>query len=69
MHPNVKKALDEIPPELRSPFHGHCVEPQCLSKALEAGVDPKGGTSQVLKVRSPEMLGAKRFSANSRLFP
>jgi hypothetical protein len=41
-NPKVKSALDSIPQERRSPFHGSCAEPQCISQALDAGVE-RGG--------------------------
>ena len=28
---------------VRGPGHGRCVEPQSVSNALDAGVDPRGG--------------------------
>lgn len=52
-HPRVQQALDNIPAAQRSRSHGRCVEPACISQALNEGVDPKGGVSTVLKVRAP----------------
>ncbi|MFN8446860.1 MAG: RHS repeat-associated core domain-containing protein [Caldilineaceae bacterium] len=43
LNPQVQEVLDNIPPEQRSFSHGFCVEPQCISQALDDGVDPKGG--------------------------
>ena len=52
LHRRVQNALDAIPPSQRSPFHGRCAEPQCISRALEAGVDPAGGTMTAARVRA-----------------
>jgi len=53
LHPRVQAALDSVPPSNRSPFHGSCAEPQCISRALEAGVDPSGGKMTAARVRRP----------------
>jgi RHS repeat-associated protein len=53
LHPDVQKVLDAIPRGAQGAAHGKCVEPQCLSQALNAGVDPRGGFSAVTRVRSP----------------
>jgi RHS repeat-associated protein len=49
----VQDVLDDIPVAKRSDFHGRCAEPACISKALDAGVDPRGGTIATVKVRAP----------------
>jgi RHS repeat-associated protein len=53
VHPRVQEALDSVPEGSRSPFHGKCAEPQCISRALEAGVEPSGGRMTSFRVRSP----------------
>ena len=52
LNPQVQKMLDSVDPVLRSKSHGFCAEPQCVSQALDAGVDPRGGTSYVVDVRA-----------------
>ena len=52
LHPKVQEALDAIPQSQRSPFHGRCAEPQCISMALNAGVDPAGSTMTAVRVRA-----------------
>lgn len=52
LHPKVQEALDNVAPEQREPWHGHCAEPGCISKALNAGVDPAGGVSRAVKIRA-----------------
>lgn len=51
VHPRVQQALDSVPEGSRSPFHGACAEPQCISRAIEAGVDPAGGSMTAYRVR------------------
>src|SRR5262249_36407706 len=53
LHPKVQEALDKVPPALRSPYHGACAEPGCLSQALNEGVNPSGGVSTAVKIRAP----------------
>lgn len=53
LHRRVQAALDEIPESARSPFHGRCAEPQCISRALEAGVEPAGAEMSAARVRAP----------------
>lgn len=54
INPQVQKALDKIPPAQRSHYHGACAEVGCLSQAVNAGVNPAGGTSQAVRIRAPE---------------
>ena len=42
IHPEVQRALDDIPPSLRSDFHAGCAEPRAISEALYAGADLRG---------------------------
>ncbi|MEM7248606.1 MAG: RHS repeat-associated core domain-containing protein [Acidobacteriota bacterium] len=53
LHPEVQRVLDSIPTGERSRSHGRCVEPSCISQALDAGVDPRGGVSHVRQVKAP----------------
>ncbi|HBB87907.1 MAG TPA: hypothetical protein DC047_09850 [Blastocatellia bacterium] len=53
LHPDVEAALENVPAASRSGGHGRCAEPQALSRALEAGVDPRGGASAAQQVRGP----------------
>jgi len=50
LHPKVQAALDKVPQAQRAPWHGHCAEAGCLSQALEAGVNPAGGTSRAVNI-------------------
>jgi hypothetical protein len=52
LHPQVQQALDEIPASARSDFHGMCAEPACISRALNAGVEPTGGTMSTVRIRA-----------------
>jgi RHS repeat-associated protein len=49
----VQRALDTIPNAERSAFHGMCAETQCISQALRAGANPRGGVMSISRVRSP----------------
>lgn len=51
----VQAFLDTIPEDQQSDLHGRCVEPQCLSQALDARLmfQREGGTSVTVKVRAP----------------
>lgn len=51
-HPKVQEALDRIPAEQRSKYHGGCAEVGCLGQALDAGVNPAGGNSHAVKIRA-----------------
>ena len=52
LNPGLQKVLDETPPP-HSAFHGACAEINCISRAMDAGVDPSGGTMSVVKIRKP----------------
>jgi hypothetical protein len=52
LHPEVQAAYDAVPVAERSPFHGTCAEGRCISRALNAGANPKGGTLTALRVRA-----------------
>lgn len=53
LHPDVQKALDNVPAEQRSAYHGNCAEPGCVSKALNDGANPAGGEMETAKIRGP----------------
>lgn len=53
LHPDVQQALDAIPANLRSDFHGKCAEPKSLSAAVHAGDILSGGEISTAKVRPP----------------
>jgi RHS repeat-associated protein len=53
LSPSAQVAYDFVPQSQRSAFHGRCCEGQLISKALNAGVDPRGGRISVVKVRAP----------------
>jgi hypothetical protein len=40
----------ETPASARKPWHGGCAEIACLDKALNAGVDPKGGSMRAVNI-------------------
>jgi len=50
LHPDVNAALDRVAPGERAPWHGGCAEPGCVSQALNAGVNPAGGTSRAVNI-------------------
>jgi RHS repeat-associated protein len=54
LHPEVRAAYDRVPLDQRAPNnqHGRCGEPAALSEAMNAGVDPRGGTIAAVEVRA-----------------
>jgi RHS repeat-associated protein len=50
IHPRVQSVLDDVPEAVRKPWHGGCAEPRCVSQALDAGVDPAGGTMTAVQI-------------------
>lgn len=54
LHEEVQKALSLVPESVQRsvPFHGYCAEPGCISQALNAGVDPRGGQSAAVRIRA-----------------
>ncbi|MCM1970716.1 DUF6531 domain-containing protein [Streptomyces sp. G1] len=54
LHPDVQAAYDRVPQHLRAGGnqHGRCAEPEALSRAMNAGVDPRGGVSAAVEVRA-----------------
>jgi len=49
-NPHVTGALMGTPVSARELWHGGCAEVVCLDKALNAGVDPAGGTSRAVNI-------------------
>jgi hypothetical protein len=49
-NPQVTGALMGTQAAERAPWHGACAEIACLDKALNAGVDPRGGTIQAVNI-------------------
>jgi RHS repeat-associated protein len=49
-NPEVTGVLMGTPKALRAPWHGGCGEIVCLDKALNAGVDPYGGTGSAVNI-------------------
>ncbi len=50
LHPSVSEALEGVPLESRKPWHGGCAEPRCISQALTAGINPRGGTMIAVQI-------------------
>jgi len=46
----VTGALMGTPPGSRAPWHGACAEVACLDKALNAGVNPAGGSVRAVNI-------------------
>jgi len=46
----VTGALMGTPAAARAPWHGACAEVACLDKALNAGVNPAGGTINAVNI-------------------
>jgi RHS repeat-associated protein len=49
-HPDVLGALIGAPKASRSPWIGQCAEVGCLNKAMNAGVNPRGGTISTINI-------------------
>ena len=49
-NPQVTAALMGTPKAERAAWHGGCAEIVCLDKALNAGVDPSGGTMRAVNI-------------------
>jgi len=49
-NPKVTGALMGTPSAARAPWHGACAEVACLDKALNAGVNPAGGSARAVNV-------------------
>ncbi|WP_170184670.1 RHS repeat-associated core domain-containing protein [Streptomyces sedi] len=56
LHPDVQAAYDRVPQDVREALqgnqHGRCGEAEALTNALNAGVDPRGGTMAAVEVRA-----------------
>jgi hypothetical protein len=51
LHPQLVKALDRVPTELRSPFHGKCAEINAIDDALKGGARLKDSVMRTMRVR------------------
>jgi RHS repeat-associated protein len=50
LHPQLKKALDMVPPGKRKEWIGKCAEIDALNKALKEGFNPSGGISDAIRI-------------------
>ena len=50
--PEVQEALDAVPQDTQSNFHGNCGEIHCLNESYRRGVDPSGGTMRTVDVKT-----------------
>jgi len=50
LNSQVQAALENVPQAQRAPWHGHCAEMGCLSQAINAGVNPAGGSSRAVNI-------------------
>ena len=53
LHSSVDEALESIPESQRSPWHGRCAEPRCISQAIDAGLDVSDGAMEAVQIGSP----------------
>ncbi|MCM2427775.1 DUF6531 domain-containing protein [Streptomyces sp. RKAG337] len=56
LHPDVQAAYDRVPQAIKDDMggaHSRCGEPEALSDAMRAGVNPRGGTMAAVEVRAP----------------
>ncbi|KAB1144163.1 hypothetical protein F7R91_22655 [Streptomyces luteolifulvus] len=54
LHPDVQAAYDRVPEAVKESVggaHSKCGEAEALSKAMKAGVDPRGGVMAAVNVR------------------
>ncbi|OMI87437.1 hypothetical protein BSZ07_24735 [Streptomyces sp. M1013] len=55
LHPDVQAAFDRVPDHIKEEVrgaHSKCGEAEALSKAMRAGVDPRGGVMAAVNVRA-----------------
>jgi len=55
LHPDIQAAYDDVPQRVKEEVggqHARCGEPEALSNAMKAGVDPRGGTMAAVNVRA-----------------
>lgn len=50
LHPDLQEALNDIPKDKRSDYHGHCAEIGCIDQALKDGVNPSGGKAKAVSI-------------------
>lgn len=53
LHSSVDEALESIPSSQRSPWHGQCAEPRCVSQAIEAGLEVSTGVMDAVQIGNP----------------
>ncbi|MDJ0340361.1 DUF6531 domain-containing protein [Streptomyces sp. H10-C2] len=56
LHPDIQAAYDDVPQAIKDEMkgqHGRCGEPEALSNAVRAGVNPRGGVMAAVNVRAP----------------
>ncbi len=51
---SLQSFLRNLPPNLRSAFHGRCAEIDAISQAIENGINPSGGTLETAAVSTGE---------------
>ncbi|ENX55387.1 hypothetical protein F902_03457 [Acinetobacter higginsii] len=52
VHPQLKKALNNVPEEEQAPWHGNCAEVDAINKALKKGINVEGATIDVVNINS-----------------
>nr|WP_272327897.1 RHS repeat-associated core domain-containing protein [Acinetobacter baumannii] len=52
VHPQLKKALRDVPKEEQAPWHGACAEVDAINKALKKGMNIEGATIDVVNINS-----------------
>ncbi|HET8670258.1 MAG TPA: RHS repeat-associated core domain-containing protein, partial [Candidatus Saccharimonadales bacterium] len=54
LHPIVQKIYDSVPKKLReAPYHSKCCEGNTTTQMINAGVNPRGATHSVVRIRKP----------------
>lgn len=53
LHPVVQRIYDQIPQRLRQAFHSRCCEGNTSTQMINAGVNPRGATHSVVRIRQP----------------
>ena len=51
LHPVVQRIYDSVPSRLRKVFHGKCCEGNTTTQMINAGVNPRGATYSVVRIR------------------
>ena len=50
VHPQLQKALDNVPEDEQAPWHGNCAEVDAINKALKQGINVAGATVDVVNI-------------------